>query len=121
MSEPMIEFLLARIEEDAAEWVEHEQDGDWSERFTSHLLRECEAKRRIVFHARWAYEHGFNVDWDPVRHLAAVYRDHPDYDESSWWTGQEEHGDPAALLRTALAAAGLTVRNGHWASATEGE
>ena len=44
------------------------------------VLRECEAKRRIVDDVKSGW---FDTDLDGAcKHLAAVYSDHPDYDEA---------------------------------------
>ena len=83
------EFLLARIAEDE-EWVRHP---DWCRAVAddqacdcdgpARVLAECEAKRRIVEReplwndppeVRELYD-------DTLRDLAAIYADHPDYDE----------------------------------------
>ena len=81
------EFLLARIAEDEAgaravvgdrnAWDTPEWDASrWS---PWRVLDECEAKRRIVDDVQCGW---FDTDLaGACKHLAAVYSDHPDYDE----------------------------------------
>jgi hypothetical protein len=102
----LTDFLLARIAEDEAvarektmqtpmdcalEW---DSDRDYGERYLmvdpARVLAECEARRRIVERA----EHLHNPEGDTgvaaafgeavyiCAILAAVYADHPDYDEA---------------------------------------
>lgn len=100
------DFLLARIAEDeaavdgasAGPWVVDDrsvlavksmgsvvaafairaEDRDFVARLDpERVLAECAAKRAIV---KWDAEQ--YVGYAPIRHLAAVYADHPDYDES---------------------------------------
>ena len=71
----VVDFLRARLDEDEAV----------ARKAPARVLREVEAKRRII------QEHVDQVEMDdpcvpivagerPLRHLAAVYADHPDYD-----------------------------------------
>ena len=98
------EFLLARIAEDeasAGSWYE-----DWGgnmEPLGDRIWAECKAKRQIVeLHTPWGFEYSGGEacarcvspdDWNVIalpdeerfpcatlRHLAAVYADHPDFD-----------------------------------------
>lgn len=76
----LTDFLLARIAEDevAAKFVvpaEHHAD--------LRQLRECEAKRRILHQVidLDLFDGYTEATRDAVMHLAAVYDDHPDYDE----------------------------------------
>ena len=98
----LTEFLLARIAEDEREagdadearlwqWSQHGHmiiaDAGHMQRFTpSRMLRECEAKRRIVDeHARHKgdcdrdYQYG-DHPCSTLRALASAYSDHPHYD-----------------------------------------
>ena len=95
----LTEFLLARIAEDEAEMAAAIESRYPSGRWTilrnpSRLAAECEAKRRIVEEHRggkWpnppdpcdAHDASFvSTPCDTLRYLAAVYADHPDYDEA---------------------------------------
>lgn len=86
----LTEFLLARIAEDeaAAERVLLDYGGGDLESLEARVLAECEAKRRIVDRysddAIWPdYQGGYeSATEDAVRDLAAVYADHPDYDDA---------------------------------------
>lgn len=87
------EFLLARIAEDEAEAAEYQHYEDqvyetagWFD--PSRVLRECAAKRAIIEHCRTLEakvlnDNLWNVDEhdDILQSLAAVYSDHPDYQE----------------------------------------
>ena len=89
----LTDFLLARIAEDEAWEAEHQHFGDgtapeYVPPWWTRVRAECEAKRRIV---RWAQQWplrrgraGDGIDAeDALLHiLAAVYSDHPDYQES---------------------------------------
>jgi hypothetical protein len=86
------EFLLARIAEDEAlarEWAPRHP----ANKTRARIEAECEAKRRIVEEmGRLAGDERptSNLDedgwillcWETLETLAAVYADHPDYDES---------------------------------------
>jgi hypothetical protein len=85
-----VAFLRARLSEDEAvakDWPD-EMDVRWYKVPTytpERVLREVEAKRAILSRYQSAVDH--EDDWyitgtlDGVLHLlAAVYRDHPDYD-----------------------------------------
>lgn len=99
----LTEFLLARIAEDeraAKILLEHDQRPLLSVALTvnhpARFLAECEAKRRIVgiYHYVSMSEpdeghssvplggDGPETYYEAVQHLAAVYADHPDYDEA---------------------------------------
>jgi hypothetical protein len=95
------EFLLARIAEDEREANEHAgaeyyTDGAWPDELPSRVLAECAAKRAITGEHRevrfFATHQGCVVcrigdgpllpveyPCPTVRALAAVYKDHPDY------------------------------------------
>lgn len=91
------EFLEARIVEDAeeAEWYGNTEyfEGGWTKAHTGRVLRECAAKRAIIQEWQPAPVGGWGVhadgvdvgNWEAtdnaVRHLAAVYSDHPDYQQ----------------------------------------
>ena len=88
MSE-LTEFLLARIDEDhenADRYVSLFPEGDMAPLFRR-VLRECEAKRRIVEELEAVSDDRERLaDYDSVyglrfaaQALAAVYADHPDY------------------------------------------
>lgn len=89
------DFLLARIAEDEEEAARmgctEYYDGGWSNGHEIHVRRECAAKRAIVglHDYEWmgpddaagkGCEHDYE-EWPcpTIRHLAAVYSDHPDY------------------------------------------
>jgi Family of unknown function (DUF6221) len=100
----LVAFWRARLDEDEAEaretadadaefWSDVKGDGTYFDRFgPARVLREVEAHRAILAAAVAAdgYAHrmagdsvgvGAAAAWDQViRHLVAVYRDHPDYD-----------------------------------------
>jgi hypothetical protein len=97
----LTEFLLARIAEDEAETeaaIQMRYPGLTIRRNPSRVLAECEAKRRIVEISSQQIaaadkrhpeqiERSFNAGAAFVAHnallaLAAVYSDHPDYDEA---------------------------------------
>lgn len=86
------EFLLERIAADEA-FARDEVDDYYHGACAERTLLECEAKRAIVS------RHARDDDWDPapgrfcfadredfpcltLRHLAAVYADHSDYDQT---------------------------------------
>jgi hypothetical protein len=95
----LTEFLLARIAEDEALLVGADMDGPSV--FThvqgtvvgmtpKRFLAECEAKRRIVEDFTDLRDESPRFGMTPsylaamegcLRHLAAVYADHPDYDD----------------------------------------
>jgi hypothetical protein len=94
----LAEFLLARIAEDEATVTTALADptrwdaGDWIDRAWSpvRVLAECEAKREIVRAYQLRAEQGSGRGGEvigyhatgvavAIRHLAAVYADHPDY------------------------------------------
>jgi hypothetical protein len=83
----LTEFLLARIAEDEAEMAEAvrlRHPGLTIRRSPSRFEAECEAKRRILETCEtYEYEvtNAYGYD-DVLRALAAVYADHPDYDEA---------------------------------------
>lgn len=79
----LVEFLLARIADDE-EWArlygcdDAHRGTDPNPGCRRRVVAECEAKRAIVGHYRYAPEHMEPVLLD----LAAVYSDHPDYDQA---------------------------------------
>ena len=88
------QFLLARIAEDYADamsgWRWKALPAGEYERLQARVLRECEAKRRIV--SQWDLTfseesgeplggQGPETQWDTLRVLASVYAHHPDYRE----------------------------------------
>ena len=87
MSAPTLtEFLLARIAEmEGASDLLVDGEVEWigGRIINPHamLLADCEAKRRIVDLCD-QYEHGRGRMWEILTSLAAVYSDHPDYDEA---------------------------------------
>jgi hypothetical protein len=77
----LTEFLLARIAEDETvpwhmDWCKEVGDDTWpcNCKGTARVLAECEAKRRII-----GERNDDDPPWVVMRHLAAVYADHPDY------------------------------------------
>lgn len=76
------EFLEARIVEDEEQIREWDRSSPFS---TERLLAECSAKRAVIECAADyspELEHGDNGQWAfevTLRALAAVYKDHPDY------------------------------------------
>ena len=97
----LTDFLLARIAEDEAvardEQIENVPADCWG---PARVLAECEAKRRIAeafadaecavdtydgdnptpaYWQEWGNRHALAL---AVEHLATIYADHPDYDES---------------------------------------
>lgn len=98
------EFLLARIAEDEAEARGLQGEMDFGlESAGDRMLAECAAKRAIIeqYEAYGAAAQGvFGVAYigarsgqrvteDALRALAAVYKDHPDYQEE-WTTRQSQ-------------------------------
>ena len=81
-------FLTARLNEDDAEALKlHDRlDGNvpLQHAFAARVLREVEAKRKILAAYRDADGQGGGMHWLGLRlaasHLAAVYDLHPDYD-----------------------------------------
>ena len=88
MSMPTLtEFLLARIAEDETDAGGIECFGvDFLEMYKRRALAECEAMRAIVArhseHLGLDRSEDYRNGCDTLRHLAAVYADHPDYDEA---------------------------------------
>lgn len=106
----LTDFLLARIAEDEAvarephesvravrvtdmERVEWDDSCGYARLGLGRILAECEAKRRIVamhteversINEEWSEseEGEMSAAWAAMTHLAAVYADHPDYDEA---------------------------------------
>lgn len=78
------DFLLARIAEDeaAATDVRYVWPTDFDVSLNpARVLRECEAKRRIVAeHTGHRHTYTFYCHEQTLEALAAVYSDHPDYD-----------------------------------------
>jgi len=75
------EFLQARISEDEAEARQHDgaeyyTEGAWPDGLAARFLAECAAKRELI--ETWHDEHGGGSVLKP---LAAVYSDHPDYQQ----------------------------------------
>ena len=92
----LTEFLMARIAEDEESareprWLalEYGVDSVGRNAFSARVLAECEAKRRIVENFEAAASVGSNdaecmaaAYQRACELIAAVYADHPDYDES---------------------------------------
>lgn len=98
----IVEFLEARIAEDEADaraanegrllaWSKNDHmvivDSGFMQTFTpSRVLREVAAKRRLVelygsLSAQWAPNVDYGFAQTTLRTLAAIYSDHPDYNE----------------------------------------
>jgi hypothetical protein len=85
------EFLRARLDEDEADaraitegsWEDATLHGDHVLRWSpARVLAECEAKRRIVEGEPARIANDRHSQWErTLRDLAAVYSDHPGYDE----------------------------------------
>ena len=92
----LTDFLLARIAEDEKRWTNPafvRLSGPWLSDLVLKMRAECEAKRRIVedfttLHADYQATHSVSIEHRRLQvaismgHLAAIYADHPDYDES---------------------------------------
>lgn len=81
----LVEFLMARIQDDYAEAVRLGRSDRIAEQVRSaRVLADCQSKRRIVEWLGHTAENEFGwdgMDWFVLKHLASVYSDHPDYRE----------------------------------------
>ena len=85
----LVEFLTARLDEDES-YARHDETPHSGPGSTARVLREVEAKRRIVDVAAECADGMWHTGYtcgaengyaDILDHLAAVYADHPDYRE----------------------------------------
>lgn len=78
------EFLLARVAEDEARAEYVLKYGDWGGLFKPpRILAECKAKRAIIAAIEQDYSCGCTIALDVIAEdLAAVYANHPDYQQA---------------------------------------
>jgi hypothetical protein len=80
------EFLEARIAEDEAEAqpmaaLEDDDRGGWAIAYAARVLAECKAKRALIAILTPGQEIWDGTRWaGPLDIMAAVYKDHPNYD-----------------------------------------
>jgi len=91
----IIEFLEARIAEDEADnrdyaKLEDDDRGGWAIVYSQRVLAECATKRSILADRKRIDRSANPDDWsagysdgnyDALHALAAVYKDHPDYQQ----------------------------------------